>query len=133
MAISADELFAETMTPEMIEASDRRAKELLDEFDTLQKLRKARALTQEHIGKKMGTKQVSIAQLEKRSDFLLSTLRGYVKALGGELDLLVRFDDHPPVRLSGLGEESLSEPPKKASAGVRSSRGRRRTRSAAAA
>jgi transcriptional regulator with XRE-family HTH domain len=109
MAISADDVFAETMSPELLEASDLRAKELFQEFETLQQLRKARSLTQEHIGQKLGKKQVSIAQLEKRSDFLLSTLKGYVKALGGELDLVVRFKDHAPVILSGLGDESLGE------------------------
>jgi predicted transcriptional regulator len=112
MTVSADDVFAETMSADLIEASDRRTKELLDEYDTLQKLRKALALTQEHIGQKMGKKQVSVAQLEKRSDFLLSTLRDYVKALGGELDLVVRFKDHAPVLLAGLGEESLSEVPR---------------------
>ena len=85
MAISANELFAETMTEEMIEASDRRFGELMKDFENLQSLRKSLGLTQEHIGEKLGKKQVSVAQLEKRSDFLLSTLRQYVEALGGEL------------------------------------------------
>ncbi|RWK40892.1 helix-turn-helix transcriptional regulator [Mesorhizobium sp.] len=112
MAISADDVFAETMSPELIEASDRRTRELLEEYETLQQLRKARSLTQEHVGKKLGKKQVSVAQLEKRSDFLLSTLREYVRALGGELDLVVRFKDHAPVVLAGVGEESLVEVPR---------------------
>ncbi|WP_180899559.1 XRE family transcriptional regulator [Martelella soudanensis] len=115
MAKSAEDVFAETMTPEMIAASDLRAKELLEEYDTLQKLRKALDLTQEHIGKKMGKKQVSVAQLEKRSDFLLSTLREYVEALGGELELVVKFEGHDPVRLAGIGEKSISEVPRKRS------------------
>ncbi|MES5099278.1 helix-turn-helix transcriptional regulator [Agrobacterium sp. BA1120] len=112
MPISADDVFNATMSPDEIEASDRRTRELLDEYDTLQKLRKARAMTQETIAKKMGTKQVSVAQLEKRSDLLLSTLRGYVRALGGELDLVVRFEGHEPVVLAGFcegGEPSPSE------------------------
>jgi len=92
MAISADDVFAETMSSELIAASDLRAKELMEEYDTLQKLRKARALTQEHVGRKLGKTQVTVAQLEKRTDFLLSTLREYVSALGGELDLVVRFE-----------------------------------------
>ncbi|CCV08123.1 Putative transcriptional regulator (modular protein) [Mesorhizobium metallidurans STM 2683] len=112
MAISADDVFAETMSPELIKASDRRTKDLLEEFETLKQLRKARALTQEYVGRKLGKKQVSVAQLEKRSDFLLSTLRGYVQALGGELDLVVRFKDHAPVVLAGLGDESLAEAPR---------------------
>lgn len=104
MGTSADDVFAETMTPEMIAASDTRAAELLEEYDTLQKLRKARALTQEHVGRKLGKRQVSVAQLEKRSDLLLSTLRSYVNALGGELEITVKFDNHAPVRLTGIGE-----------------------------
>ncbi len=115
MAKSAKDVFAETMTPEMIEASDLRAKELLEEYDTLQKLRKALDLTQEHVGKKMGKKQVSVAQIEKRSDFLLSTLRDYVGALGGEPELVVKFKDHAPVRLAGIGEKIFSQVPRRPS------------------
>lgn len=115
MAKSAKDVFAETMTSEMIETSDLRAQELREEYDTLQKLRKALDLTQEHIGQKMGKKQVSVAQIEKRSDFLLSTLRNYVEALGGELELVVKFKDHAPVRLAGIGEKIFSEVPRKQS------------------
>jgi hypothetical protein len=49
-----------------------------------------------------------VAQLEKRTDFLQSTLRDYVKALGGELDLVVRFKGHAPVVFAGLSDESAS-------------------------
>lgn len=60
-------------------------------------------------------KQVSVAQIEKRSDFLLSTLRDYVEALGGELELVVKFKDHAPVRLAGIGEKIFSEVPRRQS------------------
>ncbi len=115
MPISADDVFEATMSKDEIAASDLRTKELLDEFDTLQKLRKARALTQETIAQRMGKKQVSVAQLEKRSDLLLSTLREYVQALGGELDLVVRFKGHDPILLGGFGEEALLQTKAKAS------------------
>lgn len=108
MAIPAYDVFAETMTDEMIEASDRRFRELLEEFDNLQTLRKALGLTQEKIGEKMGKRQVSVAQLEKRSDFLLSTLRQYVEALGGELELVVKFKDKKRARLAGFGGGSVA-------------------------
>jgi len=109
MVISANDLFAETMTEEMIEASDRRFKELMEEFDNLQALRKSLGLTQEYIGGKIGKKQVSVAQLEKRSDFLLSTLRQYVEALGGELELVVKFKDKKAARLSGFGSRAAAK------------------------
>ncbi|MGF9692858.1 helix-turn-helix transcriptional regulator [Rhizobium sp. 0TCS1.26] len=105
MAIPANDVFANTMSPKMITASDHRAADLLEDYDTLKKLRKALDLTQEQIGRKMGTRQVSVAQLEKRSDVLLSTLQDYVEALGGELELIVRFQGRAPVRLQGIGDE----------------------------
>ena len=45
-----------------------------------------------------------IAKLEKRTDLLLSTLRRYVEAMGGKLNLFVEFPDRPPVLLDGIGE-----------------------------
>lgn len=128
MSISADDVFAETMSPKLIKASDQRAEILLEEFKTLQQLRKARSLTQEYVGQKLGKKQVSVAQLEKRSDFLLSTLRSYVEALGGDLDLVVRFKDRPPVVLAGVGDESLAQVPR--TPGRRTMRPKRRAAAA---
>jgi hypothetical protein len=50
--------------------------------------------------------------MEKRSDFLLSTLRSYVEAMGGKLRLVVEFPDRRPVTLSDL--DSLTARPKPA-------------------
>ena len=35
---------------------------------------------------------------------LLSTLAGYVKAMGGELKRMVEFPDRPAVRIANLGD-----------------------------
>lgn len=80
------------------------AERLREEYLTLKDLRKARELTQVQLAETLGHKQVSIAKLEKRTDLLLSTLRRYVEAMGGRLDLVVEFPDRPPVHLEGLGE-----------------------------
>jgi transcriptional regulator with XRE-family HTH domain len=85
------------------------AERLRTEYLTLRDLRKARALTQVQLAETLGQKQVSIAKLEKRTDLLLSTLRRYVEAMGGKLDLVVEFPDRPPVHLEGLGESD--DPP----------------------
>jgi hypothetical protein len=52
----------------------------------------------------LGIRQDSISKLEKRTDLLLSTLRGYLNAMGGELELVVKFDDRPPLVITGLAE-----------------------------
>jgi hypothetical protein len=56
---------------------------------------------------------VSISQLEKRTDMLLSTLGSYVEAMGGTLNLVVQFDGHAPVILSGLAEDGAELPRKR--------------------
>lgn len=52
MVKSAEDVFAETMTPEMIVASNKRAKELLAEYGAVQRRRRDVALTPEHIVRK---------------------------------------------------------------------------------
>ena len=48
---------------------------------------------------------------EKRSDLMLSTLRDYIEAMGGKLNLVVEFPDRVPVSLEGFGD--TEEPPRK--------------------
>lgn len=94
-------------------AIKKRSAELINEVETLQQMRKARALTQKKLAKKLGVGQVAVSKLESRSDLLLSTLRSYVEAMGGTLDLVVRFPDRKPVTLTTIGvedEEPLMKP-----------------------
>ncbi len=81
---------------------DARAEELIAEEMTLRDLRKAQDLTQERMAELLGVGQDNISRLEGRADMLLSTLRSYVAAMGGSLDLIVRFPDRPAVPLSAL-------------------------------
>jgi transcriptional regulator with XRE-family HTH domain len=69
---------------------------------TLRDLRRALDRTQVRLARELGVKQETVSWLEKRSDMLLSTLRGYVEAMGGELDVVAKFPDRPPVRLKTL-------------------------------
>jgi DNA-binding XRE family transcriptional regulator len=92
------------MSPEMRAAAEADAARMIAEELTLRDLRKALHMTQERLAAELGVKQESISSLEKRSDMLLSTLRHYVGALGGELELLVKFPDRPPVVLKSLSD-----------------------------
>ena len=44
-----------------------------------------------------------VSRLERRADMKLSTLREYVRALGGDLQLMVTFPGDLPVRLRDIG------------------------------
>lgn len=76
---------------------------LIEEEMTLQALRKAHELTQERVAEALHITQDGVSRLEKRSDFLLSTLRSYVEAMGGTLRLVVDFPNHAPVTLTSIG------------------------------
>ena len=73
-------------------------------------MRKAREMTQVRLAELLGKSQVTIAQLEKRTDLLLSTLRSYIEALGGQLELVVRFPEREPIVLQGLCAEEQTVP-----------------------
>jgi Helix-turn-helix domain len=57
------------------------------------KLRQARHQTQVAVAGKLNIPQAAVSRMEKRSDVLLSTLRDYVGALGGRLELRAVFPD----------------------------------------
>ena len=103
MALNVNE-WIERMDPERRRQVEERAAELIAEEMTLRELRKARRLTQARVATELGITQDGVSRLEKRSDLLLSTLRKTVKAMGGNLSLVARFPDRPPVELSGISE-----------------------------
>ena len=95
--------------------SQRKAAALTDAMEqalSLSELRRARAMTQEQLAADLHVGQASIAKLERRTDMYLSTLRRFVEAMGGELDIVARFPDQPQVRLRGIGElEEIGDAP----------------------
>lgn len=60
---------------------------------TLVRVRQARALTQARVAETMGMNQSEVSKLERRSNALLSTLRRFVEATGGELHLVARYPE----------------------------------------
>jgi transcriptional regulator with XRE-family HTH domain len=98
------------LSPTRRKKVETRANELIAEEMTLRELRHARKLTQVRIAKALGITQDSVSRLEKRSDLLLSTLRKTVRAMGGDVSLVAKFPDRPPVVLSGLTEEEGTKP-----------------------
>ena len=69
---------------------------------TLKDLRQAAEQTQQDLAVALGVGQDTISRLEKRSDMLLSTMRRYVEAMGGTLELVAQFPNRPPVVIDHL-------------------------------
>ncbi len=79
----------------------RRAAEARAELDlyernyrrTLAQLRSARQLTQTQLAKTLGVSQAQVSRVENQADLYLSTLRSYIQAIGGDLELRAMFPD----------------------------------------
>lgn len=70
----------------------------------LAELRQSRHITQVQLAETLGISQGNVSRLEARSDVYLSTLRSYVEALGGHLEIAAVFsDERLPVTI-GSGE-----------------------------
>ena len=79
--------------------------------DSVGEIRRAMDKTQSEIARKLGVGQVAVAQLEKRTDLLLSTLRRYIRAAGAELSLVVRTKQGAEIVLQSLGEVAVKRKP----------------------
>ena len=76
------------MSPDSQARAAARAEAMLLEMQ-LQELRKARSITQIEVARSMSVEQAAISRL----DMYVSTLRDYIRALGGELKLVASFPD----------------------------------------
>ena len=88
---------------------EARAKELISEEMTLREVRKARELSQETLADMLGWRQGDLSKFERRADAYLSTIRRYVEAMGGTLDLVASFPNSPPVKIVNIGDLSDDE------------------------
>jgi transcriptional regulator with XRE-family HTH domain len=80
------------MSPEARERANKRAAQILAEMP-LQQLRNAREMTQTRLAELLEMDQGNVSKLEQRTDMYLSTLRSYVQALGGELEIRAVFPE----------------------------------------
>ncbi len=80
------------MSPAARARSAEKAKQLIAEMP-LQELRAARKLTQEELAKTLNVNHAAVSKLERRADMYVSTLREFVRAMGGELEITARFPE----------------------------------------
>jgi len=99
---------------------DGRYRHLKAEVEGLRALRKVAGKAQADIATALHIKQPSVSKIEKQADMYISTLRGYVEAIGGELELIVRLPSHPAMRLHHLGDVFDAPPPAARSRSLRS-------------
>ncbi len=99
MAIKLEDYLASLPLAERL-AAESRGRELIAEEANLRQLREARHNSQAEIAAKLGVNQAAVSKLERRADMYLSTLRTYIQAMGGDLEIIARFPDKPPVKIN---------------------------------
>src|SRR5262245_56937613 len=90
------------MSPALRARAARRRKKMSVEMP-LHELRHARALSQVKLAELLKLKQPEISKIEHRTDMYISTLRGYIRAMGGELEIVAKFPDGE-VRIASFSE-----------------------------
>ena len=78
------------MSPTAQKIAAQKTQQMLKEMP-LQELRQAHQMSQERLAELLSTKQANVSRMERRTDMYISTLRSYIEAMGGELDIVARF------------------------------------------
>lgn len=85
-------LLKNKFSPESQDRVEKRVKDLLREMP-LAELRQARQMTQEQIAHTLKIKQASVSKMESQADMYISTMRKYIEAMGGKLEIVAKFPD----------------------------------------
>lgn len=109
----------------------KRAFDALLDLAELAELRKSQGITQAELAERLGVSQPNVAKIEaagkaacevggpasgksSAANIYLSTLAGYVEALGGRLELRATFPEHPetdvavPIAAAAVDDEALA-------------------------
>ena len=70
----------------------------------LNELRERRGITQQQVAEHLETSRPNVSRIEREDDIRMTTLQRYVVALGGELELVVRFPDGERLTILGAPE-----------------------------
>jgi hypothetical protein len=94
-----------------LSAADRaeveaRTLELDARVEGLKALRLLAKRSQDQIARGLGVKQPAVLKMERQTDLYLSTLRRFVEAAGGTLELRVTLPGKGVMNLTGVGELS---------------------------
>lgn len=68
-------------------------------------LRRAQNISQDTLAERLEKGQPAVAKLEVREDPHVSTVREYIEALGGRLDLVAHIPNNEPILLKTLSSE----------------------------
>ncbi len=80
------------LSPESQARAEARTQAMLTDTP-LDAFRQARGCSHERLAEQLDVQPSEIVTIEKRTDLYLSALRSQIEAMGGQLDVIVRFPD----------------------------------------
>jgi transcriptional regulator with XRE-family HTH domain len=81
------EIRKQYFTPEQLAEHDAVASKWAAQYESLKDLRRAFHKTQAEVARVLEADRSEVLRIERRTDVFVSTLREYVRALGGELEI----------------------------------------------
>lgn len=96
--------YKKSLSPERQAKIEAMAEKLIAEEKSLRQIRKAREYSQVTLSELLGMNQGDLSRFERRTDAYLSTIRRYIEAMGGTLELIATFPDTGPVKIANLGD-----------------------------
>ena len=96
--------YKKKLTPEQRARVDEMARKLSAEEKSLRQVRRAREYSQVTLAEILDMNQGDLSKFERRTDAYLSTIRRYIEAMGGTLELIATFPDTGPVKIVNIGE-----------------------------
>jgi DNA-binding XRE family transcriptional regulator len=96
------------MSPKARVQSEAMTAKLLKEMP-LQELRQALDLTQQQVAETLKIEQAAVSKMEKQTDMYLSTLRRFIAAMGGRLEIVARFPEGT-VQITQFGNDDEGAP-----------------------
>jgi transcriptional regulator with XRE-family HTH domain len=82
----------QAMSPEAQTEAHEKAVAMKAELP-LAELRQARHFSQEQLAAELEVKQPAVAKIEKKADMYISTLRRFIEAMGGQLEIRAHFPE----------------------------------------
>jgi transcriptional regulator with XRE-family HTH domain len=86
--------------PERVARAKKMAQQKMKRM-LIRDVRKQLGLSQAKVAKRMGISQSALSQIESQDDMQLRTLTRLTKAMGGELEVVLRFPDGDVALRSG--------------------------------
>ncbi len=85
---------------------ERGAQQLIQQAEDRRTIRAIIAMSPPEFARMMPTDPEKLARIERRADNAIQARRRVIARVGGELDIIIRLPDQPPIRLEKVLDDA---------------------------